>query len=113
MLPFLKNPSLNLNTLTIDTSRCILQVFHIGIDFELLTRDFCEANKDLFVSQFLPSVDEEKIFIQETILKRNLGEAIEFFIYEKKTGAIVGCCGINALNTKEPNIGLWIKTSMH
>lgn len=112
--PFLKNPNLNVLDIVIDTPRCTLKVFHMEwVDFNKLTHDFCAANKDLYVSQYLPNVDEEKVFIQEVIEKIDHWEAIEFFIYDKKSGDIIGCCGINSLHTEEPNIGLWIVPEFH
>lgn len=109
-----KNPSYQFSNVSISTSRCILRPFHFdGIDFKKLAEDFCAANKDLFISQYLPNEEEEKSYIQEVIENMNHGNTLDFFIYDRNSENIIGCCGINALDTEEPNIGLWIMTTLH
>lgn len=111
---YLKHPIQQLSSTILETERCTLKTYHTeGVDFESLTRNFCEANKDKYVSQLIPTVEQEKEFIEGAVERVHAWEELGFFIYEKWKSEIVGCCGMNALLSPEPNIGLWIVPRLH
>lgn len=82
---FLKNPHLNLMTSRIETPRCVLVPFSLDgqVDIHELNREFCRANKNLYVSQFLPTYEQEVEFVRKTEAKIAKGEEFENFILEK------------------------------
>ncbi len=112
--PFLKNPETDLENITIETPRCIIEPFHMEwIDFEDLTQAFCWANEKLYVSELYPTIEQEREFILSTIENRRNNKALGCFIFDKKTHSLIGSVWINDLDTSEPNLGLWIRKEQH
>jgi hypothetical protein len=92
-MTFLTNPHLDLTISRIETERCILVPFSTDgrVDIRELAEEFCKANKDLYVSPFLPTYEQELEFIksqEEAIRKR---EVFENFILDKLTNRFIGC----------------------
>jgi hypothetical protein len=67
-MPFLSHPHLSLSDSRIETSRCVLVPFSLDgrVDIRELQEEFCRANKDLYVSPYLPSYEEEVAFIAQS-----------------------------------------------
>ena len=74
------------------------------VDIHELAIEFCLANKDLYVSPFLPTYEQELEFIkiQEAAIKN--GEIFENFILERVTGRLIGCVGLNTPEQDRMNI---------
>jgi hypothetical protein len=64
-MSFLRNPHLDLTTSRIETDKCVLVPFSLDgrVDIRELQEEFCLANKDLWVSPFLPSYEEEIVWL--------------------------------------------------
>ena len=111
---FLKNPELDLDSVKIETSRCILEPFRMEwIDFIDLQKAFTEANENFYVSDLHPTLEQERNFIAETIENRRNWKNFECYIFDKASGGLMGCMGINSLDTPEPNLGIWIRKEFH
>lgn len=110
-MSFLSNPHLNLTTSRIETTRCVLVPFSTDgrVDIRELAEEFCKANKDLYVSQFLPNYEEEIDYVIKMIEQIKSGELFENFILEKGTNRLIGCAGLNRPEDHTMNIGLWIR----
>lgn len=69
-MTFLLNPHLDLTTQIIETPRCLIVPFSTDgrVDIRELTEEFCKANKDLLVSPFLPTYEQELDFVEQSIL---------------------------------------------
>lgn len=84
-MPFLLNPHLDLTTQIIETPRCVIIPFSTDgrVDIRELAEEFCKANKDFFVSPFLPTYEQELEFVgmQEMAIQNR--EVFENFILEK------------------------------
>ncbi|MDD2917070.1 MAG: GNAT family N-acetyltransferase [Candidatus Gracilibacteria bacterium] len=112
--PYLKNPEMDIETVVIETPRCTIEPFRIeGIDFTDLTGAFCGANEHLYISPYLPTVEQEYEYMHSVIENRKSGKAFECFIFDKVTGTLMGSVGISDLDTEEPNLGLWIRKEYH
>lgn len=100
-MPFLKNPHLNLTTSRIETERCILLPFSTDgrVDIHELTEEFCKANKNLYVSPFLPTYEQEFEFIQKSEEKIKAGQEFENFVLGKDTNRLIGAAGLRILET--------------
>jgi len=48
-------------------------------------------------------------FIDSSMSKYDHGEEIVFVAYLKETNEFIGCMGLHHLNTKTPELGIWIK----
>jgi lysophospholipase L1-like esterase/RimJ/RimL family protein N-acetyltransferase len=58
-------------------------------------------------------INDTLAFIKSSIDKYNAGEEIVFTAILKETNEFIGCMGIHHLNTKTPELGIWIKKSSH
>ena len=67
VIPFLTDPHLSLTTSRIETSRCLLVPFSLDgrVDIRELRDEFCQANKNLYVSPNLPTYEEEFEYVQK------------------------------------------------
>lgn len=57
--------------------------------------------------------DEVMSFIASAHRQRQTGESLRTIITKKDTGEFIGGTGIVRLNTRTPELGVWIKTSAH
>jgi RimJ/RimL family protein N-acetyltransferase len=114
-MPFFSTPHLDLTTSRIETSRCVLVPFSLDgrVDIRELAEEFRNANKDLYVSQFLPNHEEEMDFVTKVVEQIKSGELFENFILEKGTNRLIGCAGLNHPEDHTMNIGIWIRTDEH
>lgn len=105
-MPFLLNPHLDLTTQIIETPRCVIIPFSTDgrVDIRELAEEFCKANKDFFVSPFLPTYEQELEFVgmQEMAIQNR--EVFENFILEKDTGRLIGCVGLRSPEEHRMNI---------
>lgn len=114
-MSFLRDSHLNLTTSRIETPRCILVPFSTDgrADIRELQEEFCRANKDLYVSPFLPTYEQEVEFVTITAEKIARGEEFENFIIERETGKLLGAWGLRVLKSGQLNIGIWIREDEH
>lgn len=114
-MSFLLNPHLDLTTVRIETKRCVLVPFSLDgrVDIHELTDEFCRANKDLYVSPFLPNYEQEVEFLQKVLQDIEDKRVLELFILEKDINRFIGCIGLNRMEKHRMNIGLWIRIDEH
>ncbi len=112
---FLLSPHLDLTTSRIETERCILVPFSTDgrVDIYELQKEFCLANKDLYVALYLPNYDEELEYVRASEEKIAMWEEFENFILEKWTSQLIGAWWLRVLESWELNIGIWIRESEH
>lgn len=110
-MPFLLNSHFDLTTSRIETARCILIPFSVDgrVDIHELQEEFCKANKNLWVSSILPTFEQEVEYVRTSEEKIAQGEEFENFILDKKTNRLIGAWGLRILESKELNIGIWIR----
>lgn len=115
MTLFLRNTHLDLTKEVIETSRCIIVPFSfdVGVDLREFQEEFCKANKDLYVSPFIPIYEEEVDFVRGVSEQIARWETFENFLLEKDTGKLIGAVGLNAPEEHTMNIWLWIRESEH
>ena len=114
-MSFLSSPHLDLTTSRIETARCVIVPFSLDgrVDIHELTDEFCRANKDLWVSEFLPNYDEERAFVTGVIEQIERRELFENFILEKETGKLIWCIWLNKPDEHSLNYWLWICEDEH
>lgn len=110
-MSFLHNPHLDLTLQTIETPRCILVPFSTDgqVDINELNDEFCKANKDFFVSPFLPNHEQEVEFLQKVMQDIENRNVLELFVLEKDAKRFIGCVGLNRKEEYRMNIGFWIR----
>ena len=105
-MSFLLDPHLDLTLSRIETPRCLMVPFSTDgrVDIRELAAEFSQANKDLYVSPYLPSYEEELEFIKRNELAIQNREVFENFILEKGSMRLIGCAGFN--NPEEHRINI-------
>jgi RimJ/RimL family protein N-acetyltransferase len=82
------------------------------VDIHELQKEFCNANKNLYVSSHLPNYEDEFDYIKKSEEKLLKWEEFENFIVEKWTYKLIGCAWLRLLESNELNIGIWIREDM-
>lgn len=110
-MPFLRHPHLDLTTSRIETDRCVLVPFSTDgrVDIRELQEEFCKANKNLYVSQYLPNYEQELEYVGSSEIKIQKWEELENFILDKMTKKLIWAGGLRLLESGEVNIGIWIR----
>lgn len=110
---FLKDPYLDLMHQYIETDRCIVVPFSLGsvVDISEYTREFCKANKDLWINKELPTFDEEIDYIKKVMKSMGNSERFENFIIQKDTGELIGAVGLDHPDKYSVELSLWIRHS--
>lgn len=70
------------------------------------------------ITQFMFPKSPEKIeevdeYLKNAQEKLQMGESLDMVILKKDTGEFLGRGGIHDINTKTPELGIWIKKSAH
>jgi hypothetical protein len=109
----LKDPYLDLIHQYIETERCVIVPFSTDgiVDIKELTREFCKANKNYWISKTLPDYEEELELVKTIIIAMGNNEVFENFIIHKDSGELVGAICLNAPEEDSANIVLWIRDS--
>ena len=58
-------------------------------------------------------IKETENFILDSIKKNLKGENLQLVILKKKSNEFLGCIGLHKINTKTPELGIWVKKSEH
>jgi RimJ/RimL family protein N-acetyltransferase len=114
-MPFVSHPHLDLTASRIETPRLVLLPFSLDglVRIEELRDQFCLINQDHFVSQFLPTYEEEKIYVAKMVEQIRAGELFENCVFDKNTMRFIGCAGLNRPEPNTMNIGIWIRRDEH
>ena len=103
---------MNTSKITIETNNLLLQAITLDCKEEI----FKEFTSEITTYMFPKSPDkiEETIEFIETAMKENKeGSNFQVVVLNKKTKEFLGCGGIHHINTKTPELGIWIKKSAH
>lgn len=92
----------------VDTIRLKLEPVSDKFKFEICNEFTTEVTKFM---PFLPTgnIKETEDFIASSNQELLTGKAIHFCILKKEANEFLGCCGLHNLNTKNIEIGLWLK----
>jgi [ribosomal protein S5]-alanine N-acetyltransferase len=96
----------------ISTNRLLLK----PIDMQYKAEIFREFTKEIACYMFpRPANDifETESFINESIIGLTQGSNLQLVIIKKDTQEFLGCTGIHNVNTKTPELGIWLKKSAH
>ncbi len=103
---------MNLLQAEISTNRLLLK----PIDMQYKAEIFREFTHDIAIYMYpRPANDifETESFIKESIIGLTQGSNLQLVIIKKDTQEFLGCTGIHNVNTKTPELGIWLKKSAH
>lgn len=99
-------------SITIQTTRLSL----IPISRDYAQDIFREFTKDITTFMYpkpADKIEETYRFIDDSIKKNNIGEQLQIVIFHTRTKEFLGCAGLHYINTRTPELGVWIKKSAH
>lgn len=102
----------NLLDVVIETERLLME----PVSLEYADKIFTEFTDEITLFMF-PSaakdISETKRFIEDSREKMRSGTDIFVSVFEKTKGEFLGGGGLHHLDTKTPELGIWIKKSAH
>jgi [ribosomal protein S5]-alanine N-acetyltransferase len=80
---------------------------------EDIFREFTEEITTYMHSYPPQMIFETESFISESLLNMQNGDDLILVILRKDSQEFLGCSGIHTINSKYPEIGIWLKKSAH
>lgn len=76
-------------------------------------REFTKEITTFMYPKPADKIEETYKFIDESIVKNNAGKQLQIVILDKKSKEFLGCGGLHEIDTRTPELGIWIKKSAH
>lgn len=103
---------MNLSEVTITTER--LKLVPVSEDYtETIFKEFTSEVTTYMFPKPAETIDDTLAFITMSQEQREKGETFNVSIFDANTGELFGGGGITRLNTKTPELGIWIKKGAH
>lgn len=97
---------------SIETNR--LRMIPISMKYRnVIFSEFTEEVTAYMFPRAPEKIEDTEAFITGSIAKNTKGLELQLVILDKESGDFIGCGGLSALNTKTPELGIWIKKSAH
>lgn len=103
---------MNLLKVKILTNRLVLK----PIEMEDKSDIFKEFSQEITTFMYPRSADDiaqTELFINQSLVGLRDGYNLQLVICKKDTKEFLGCTGIHNINTKTPELGIWLKKSAH
>ncbi|MBD2691088.1 GNAT family N-acetyltransferase [Anabaena catenula] len=98
--------------LAICTNRLLLKPISLKYKEEIFQEFTAEITTYLYASPPRKIIDTE-FFINQSLLEMEKGENLIVVLLRKNSQEFLGCSGINQINSKHPQTGIWLKKSAH
>ncbi|MEA5550047.1 GNAT family N-acetyltransferase [Anabaena cylindrica UHCC 0172] len=98
--------------LAISTNRLLLQPISLKYKEDIFREFTTEITTYLYA---VPprKIEDTEFFINESLLEMHKGENLIIVILKKDSQEFLGCSGIYKINSKSPQMGIWLKKSVH
>jgi [ribosomal protein S5]-alanine N-acetyltransferase len=103
---------MNFLQIEIATNRLLLKPIAMQYKSEIF-KEFTEEIAVYMVPRPAKEIFETESFIRESLVGLTEGSNIQLVIIKKDTQDFLGCAGIHRVNTKTPELGIWLKKSAH
>ena len=80
---------------------------------EDIFREFDEEITTYMYPKPSESVEKLEEWIEDSLNRMENGSNLQLVVTDKQTGEFLGCAGLHETNTKNPELGIWIKKSGH
>jgi RimJ/RimL family protein N-acetyltransferase len=102
----------NLIGVILKTERLILRPISFNQKDNIFSEFTDKVTRFMFPSAPKELADTEK-FIKSSVGELEKGTDLVLSIFNKENDDFLGVCGLHRLNTKTPELGIWIKESAH
>jgi len=96
----------------IETPRLVLTPIDYNFTQDIFSNFTSEITHYMCPSPAL-NITETKNFIRKSMEKMEKGEELVFAILSKLSREFLGCTGIHKINTRTPELGIWLKKEAH
>ncbi|MBH8572134.1 GNAT family N-acetyltransferase [Nostocaceae cyanobacterium CENA369] len=103
---------MKLLNLTISTKRLLLQSISLAYK-EVIFREFTEEITTYMHPRSPQNISETELFLSASLSNMQNGDELVVAILDKDSQEFLGCSGIHKLNSKHPELGIWLKKSAH
>lgn len=100
------------SALTIETKNLFLK--GIALDYkDAIFREFTGEITTYMFPKPAERIEETIVFIETSMRQNKDGSNFQIVIIDKERGDFLGCGGLHHIDTKTPELGIWIKKSVH
>lgn len=103
---------MNLLKVEISTSRLLLKPISLECKADIFLEFTAEITTYMFPAP-AHDISETEGFIENAVKKLKNGIDLLLVISEKSSQEFLGCTGLHNLNSKYPELGIWLKKSAH
>lgn len=76
-------------------------------------REFTKEITTFMYPKPADKIEDTYQFIDDAIKKNDGDEQLQMVIFNKETKEFLGCAGLHSINTRTPELGIWVKKSAH
>lgn len=99
-------------TITLETERLLL-VSIAPAHREDIFREFTKEITVYMFPQPTGDIADINAFIEESLAEMKAGSNLQLVALDKQTKEFLGCMGLHHIDTKTPEMGIWLKKSAH
>lgn len=103
---------MNLSTVEILTERLLLKPIDMSYAEEIFT-SFDKNVTHYMGPQPADTISETQAFIVYSLKSLQQGTNLQLVIIDKSNGDFFGCAGLHGIGEKDPELGVWLKSSAH
>jgi len=103
---------MDLSNFKIETENLILK--SISLDYKAdIFREFTPEITKYMVPKSPEKIEETIEFIKKAMADNKKGKDLQVVVLNKKSQEFIGCGGLHEVNTKTPELGVWIQKAAH
>lgn len=103
---------MDMTNMTIETANLLLESITLDYQEEIFTEFTPEITFFMFPKS--PDTIEDTVeFIEKSIKENTEGRNLQLVVLNKEAGEYLGNAGIHNIDTRTPELGIWIKKSAH
>ena len=103
---------LDLKNFKLETERLVLIPVSLDYAAEIFKEFTTEITKYMF-PETPEKIEETEDFIKKSNAELLAGKTLNVVILDRQTQEFLGCSGLNDIDTRQPEPGIWVKKSAH
>ena len=100
------------SNIVIETTNLCLKAITFDYDQDIF-REFTPEITTHMYPKPADKIEQTQDFIKSSIKENKQGSNLQIVILHKQSKEFLGCGGLHNINTKTPELGIWIKKSAH
>lgn len=100
------------SNITIETKNLFLKAVTLDYKEEIFKEFTPEITTHMFPKP-AEKIEETIEFIEKSMRENEEGSNLQTVVLHRETKDLLGCAGLHKINTRTPELGIWIKKSAH